>query len=134
MDDEHFLTTLTRAGATALVIGVVLILVLPRHAGILLDYVDDVTVAFCFTFFGHYVERLLLAVPDVDVGLGRFVRVAGWFAGGLWCYVVARWLWTHYGRSLSELPGLVWGGVFFVAVELVVHAWLKARGRPSFYG
>src|SRR2546428_368548 len=59
--------------------------------------------------------------------------VALWFAGGLWCYVVARFLWVKYGRDLNELPSLIWGGVLFIAIELVVHAVLHARGRPSFY-
>ena len=76
---------------------------------------------------------LLLALPKIETGAGRLVRVAGWFAGGLWCYVVARWLWLRYGRDLNDLPGLVWGGVFFIGLELVVHAALKARGQPNFY-
>ena len=27
----------------------------------------------------------------------------------------------HYGRELRDLPGLVWGGVFLVILELVVR-------------
>src|SRR5204863_142820 len=78
------------------------------------DFVDAFSVAFCFTFIGHYVELFLLALPNIETGLGRVVRLAGWFAGGLWCYIVARWLWLLYGRDLNELPGLMWGGVFFI--------------------
>jgi hypothetical protein len=77
---------------------------------------------------------LLDRIPQIDVGVGRIVRLLGWFAGGLWCYLVARWLWTHYGRDVQDLPGLVWGGVFFVFLELFAHAIVKTRGRPSFYG
>jgi len=133
MGGERFLTTLTRTAAGALLLGLLLVLVLPRHAGLLLDYVDAFTLAFCFTFIGHYVEVLLLALPKIETGAGRLVRVAGWFAGGLWCYVVARWLWLRYGRDVNDLPGVVWGGVFFIGLELVVHAALKARGQPNFY-
>jgi len=32
--------------------------------------------------------------------VGPMVRVIGWFAGGLWCAVVARWLWIRFGREL----------------------------------
>jgi len=46
---------------------------------------------------------------------------------------VARFLWVKYGRDLNELPSLVWGGVIFIAIELVVHAVLHGRGRPSFF-
>jgi len=49
------------------------------------------------------------------------VRVIGWFAGGLWCAVIARWLWIHFGRELGELPGLIWGGVLLVVLELVAR-------------
>src|SRR2546427_7786111 len=57
-----------------------------------------------------------------ETGPGRLVRLAGWFAGGLWCYLVARWLWIRYGRDLNDLPGLVWGGAFLVVLELIMSA------------
>jgi hypothetical protein len=133
MDREPFLTTLTRNTVAAGLLAVVFLLTVPRHASLLWDYVDVFTLAFCFTFLGHYVDAPLLAIPGIQVGLGRIVRLLGWFAGGLWCYVVARWLWSHYGRDPHDLPGLLWGGAFFVGLELVAHAAMKARGRPSFY-
>jgi hypothetical protein len=133
MDREPFLTTLTRNTVAAGLLAVVVLFTLPHHAGVLWDYVDAFTLVFCFTFLGHYVDALLLAIPGIQVGLGRIVRPLGWFAGGLWCYVVARWLWSHYGRDPRDLPGLLWGGVFFVGLELVAQAAMKARGRPSFY-
>ena len=134
MGGERFLTTLTRTAVVAGLLAIVFLLALPRHAGIFWDYVDTFMLAFCFTFLGHYVDALLTAIPQIDVGVGRIVRVLGWFAGGLWCYLVARWIWAHYGRDLHDLPGLVWGGVFFVCLELAAHAAMKVRGRPSFYG
>lgn len=98
------------------------LIVLPRHASLLWDFVDIFTLAFCFAFLGHYVDVLLLALPGIETGPGRIVRVAGWFAGGLWCYLVGRWLWVRLGRDLAELPALVWGGLFLVVLELVIHA------------
>lgn len=118
---EPLLKTLTRSTVAAAVLGAALLLVLPRHASLPSDFVDAFTVAFCFTFLGHYVDRLLLALPDIRTGVGPVVRVAGWFAGGLWCYVIARWLWIRYGRELGDLPGLLWGGVFLVVLELVAR-------------
>ena len=116
---EPFLKTLNRSAVTAAVMGAALLVALPRHGSLGSDFVDVFTVAVCFTFLGHYVDRLLLALPDIRTGVGPVVRVAGWFAGGLWCYVIARWLWMKYGRDLGDLPGLLWGGVFLVALELV---------------
>ena len=118
---EPFLKTLTRSTVVAGALGVVLFLAFPRHASLASDFVDVFTVAFCFTFLGHYVDRLLLALPGIRAGVGPVVRVVGWFAGGLWCGVIARWLWMQYGRDLRELPGLIWGGVLLVVLELVAR-------------
>jgi hypothetical protein len=63
------------------------------------------------------VDAALEALPGIDIGAGPLVRVVGWFAGGLWCAVVARWLWHLYGRDLAELPAVWWGGVLLVLSE-----------------
>jgi hypothetical protein len=118
---ESFLKTVTRTTVVAGALGVVLLLALPRHASLVSDFVDAFTVAFCFTFLGHYVDQLLLALPGIRTGVGPGVRLVGWFAGGLWCAVIARWLWMRYGRDLGELPGLIWGGVLLVILELVAR-------------
>ena len=119
---EPFLKILTRNTIAALLLGAVFLLVFPRHGSLAADFVDTFAVAFCFTFLGRYVDAIVLALPEIESGVGPLVRVAGWFAGGLWCYIVARWLWVHLGRDLSELPALVWGGVFLVALELVMNS------------
>jgi hypothetical protein len=118
---EPFLKTLTRTSVVAGALGIVFLFAFPRHATIFSDFVDVFSVAFCFTFLGHYVDRLLLALPGIRTGVGPVVRVVGWFAGGLWCAVIARWLWMQYGRDLRELPGLIWGGVLLVVLELVAR-------------
>jgi hypothetical protein len=118
---EPFLKTLSRSTVIAGVLGVALLLLLPRHASLPSDFVDAFTVAFCFTFLAPYIDRLLLALPGIRTGAGPLVRVAGWFAGGLWCAVIARWLWMRYGRDLSDLPALGWGGVVLVVLELVTR-------------
>jgi len=119
--DEPFVKTLTRTAVVAGGLGIVFLLVFPRHGSLPSDFVDTFTVAFCFTFLGHYVDRLLLALPGIRTGVGPMVRVIGWFAGGLWCAVIARWLWMNLGRDLRDLPGLVWGGVLLVVLELVAR-------------
>ena len=120
-DGEPFLRTLTRTTVVAGVLGIVLLLAFPRHASLFSDFVDVFTVAFCFAFLAPYVDRLLLGLPGIRIGVGPVVRVVGWFAGGLWCGVIARWLWMNFGRDLRELPGLVWGGVLLVVLELVAR-------------
>jgi hypothetical protein len=97
------------------------------------DLLDGFTLAFCFTYVGHWVEVWLLKIPGIETGGGRLVRVFGWFGGGLWCYVLGRWILNAYGRDTSQLPSLMWGGLFFVALEFVVHALLQAAGKPNFY-
>ena len=107
--------------------------VLPHHGTPAWDVLDAFTLAFSFTYMGHWVETWLLKIPDIETSIGKVVRVVGWFAGGLWCYEVARWLLLLYGRNTAELPPLLWGGVFFVGLEFVVHELLQAGGKPNFY-
>lgn len=98
-------------------LGAVFTAILPRHGALGWDFFDALTVACCFTLLGGLVDGALQLLPDIDVGAGPLVRIAGWFAGGLWCAVVARWLWQQYGRDLADLPGVWWGGVAVVAIE-----------------
>ncbi|HYU10895.1 MAG TPA: hypothetical protein VEK77_16065 [Gemmatimonadales bacterium] len=124
---------LTRNTLLALPLALLLVALLPRHGTFGWDFLDAFTLAFSFTYVGHLVETLLLKIPGIETGAGKFVRVLGWFAGGLWCYELARWVLVLSGRNTSELPPLLWGGVFFVGLEFVVHGLLQASGKPSFY-
>jgi hypothetical protein len=119
---EPFLKTLNRATIAAVVLAFVLLMALPRHGSFAGDLVDVFTVAFCFTFFAPYIDGLLRAIPGIEVGPGRLVRFAGWFAGGLYCYLIGRWLWIRFGRDLNELPGLIWGGVFLMIYLPVMNS------------
>src|SRR2546427_10376884 len=95
---ERFLTTLTRSAALAAALGVVLYLVLPRQVGGWWAFLAAFSLAFCFTFLGHYVVVILLMIPEIPVGLGRVVRLAGWVGGGGWVYEIGRRLWRLYVR------------------------------------
>ena len=134
MNREPFLKTLGRNALLAAVLGLVFFAAFPRSDGALWDYFDVFSVALCFTLVGHYIEVLLLLLPGIETGAGKLVRLAGWFGGGLWCYVIARWLWLQYRRDLGDLPGLIWGGVFLVVLEMLLHLVLRTQGKPNFYG
>jgi len=69
---------------------------------------------------------LLTRIPGITTGAGPVVRLVGWFAGGLWCYELGRWVLLAYGRDTSVLPPLLYGGFWLVALELVVNV-LKPR-------
>ena len=124
---------LTRNTLLAVPLALVVMVMLPRHGTFLWDFLDAFTLAFSFTYVGHLVEALLLKIPGIETPGGKIVRVLGWFAGGLWCYVLGRWALVLYGRDTRELPSLMWGGLFFVGLEFVVHALLQASGKPNFY-
>jgi hypothetical protein len=125
---------LTRSTLLAVPLALLMYGTVLRHQGSLAwDLLDAFTLAFSFTYVGHWVEVLLLKIPGIDTPTGKVIRVVGWFAGGLWCYELARWLLLLYGRSTAELPPLLWGGLFFVGLEFVVHALLQMSGRPNFY-
>jgi len=124
---------LTRNALLAAPLALLLAAVLPGHGAFGWQFLDAFTIAFSFTYVGHLVEALLLKIPGIETPGGKIVRVLGWFAGGLWCYVLARWALVLYGRDTRELPSLLWGGLFFVGLEFVVHALLQASGKPNFY-
>lgn len=131
--EERFLTTLTRSAGLAAILTVVFLFALPRQGELKWDLLDDFTLAFAFAFVGHYVDVLLRRVPGIDAGGSRLIRVLGWFAGGLWCYVVGRWTLLAYGRDLALFPPLFAGGLFFLVLQLVLHRMRQASGRPSFF-
>ena len=120
---------LTRNTLLAVVVAVLVSLVLPSSY----DFLDAFTIAFSFCYVGYLVEKALLKLPGIETGGGRVIRVLGWFAGGLWCYVLGRWVLVAYGKDTSALPSLLWGGLFFVALQFLVHGILQASGKPNFY-
>ena len=124
---------LTRNTLLAVPLALLFVTVLPRHGTLGWDFLDAFTLAFSFTYVGHLVEVLLLRIPGIQTPGGKIIRVFGWFAGGLWCYELGRLVLLLYGRTTDELPPLVWGGVFFVVLQFVVHGLLQASGKPNFY-
>lgn len=124
---------LTRNTLLAVPVTLVLYAALPSHGTASWDLLDAFTLAFSFCYVGYLVEKTLLKIPDIETSGGKVVRVLGWFAGGLWCYLLGRWALVAYGRDTSELPSLIWGGMFFVAFEFVLHGLLQASGKPNFY-
>jgi hypothetical protein len=127
------MNALTRNTLLAIPLAFLFYMELPHHGNMAWDLLDAFTLAFSFTYVGHLVEVLLLKIPGIETSGGKVVRVVGWFAGGLWCYVLARWALLAYGRDNRDLPSIIWGGVFFVAMQFVVHGVLQARGKPNFY-
>jgi len=123
------MTALTRNTLLAVPLALVFFVALPRQGALGWDLLDDFTLAFAFTYVGYFVEVLLLKLPGIETGGGRLVRVLGWFAGGLWCYELGRWALVAYGRDLRAFPPLLYGGFFFVALQLFLHA-LKPRVAP----
>ena len=127
------MNALTRNTLLALPLALLVFVAVPRQGSLGWDLLAAFTLAFSFTFVGHLVEVLLLKIPGIETGVGRVIRVLGWFAGGLWCYELGRLALIAYGYSTQLLPPLVWGGVFFVGLQFVVHALLQASGKPNYY-
>ena len=131
---ETFSAVLGRNTLLGLALGAILLGVLPRSGTLAWDFLDAATIGLCFAYVGYAAERALMALPGIHSRGGRVVRVAGWFAAGLWAYLAGRVLWRLYGRDPTELPALVWGGGFLVVVELGLHAALAVRARSDFFG
>jgi len=117
---------LTRNTLLAMPLALIFLVTLPRQGTLGWDLLDDFTLAFAFTYVGYWIDVLLLKLPGIETGSGFFVRLVGWFAGGLWCYELGRWALLAYGRDTSVLPPLIYGGFWLVALELVLNI-LKPR-------
>jgi len=89
-------------------------------------------------FGGHWVDVLFLnwlrpRLPSAPA-VQRIARILVWFAGGVLLSIGARWTAAMFTPGRLEV-WLWWAiaGTLFVVIELVAHAALQMRGRPSFY-
>ncbi len=90
---------------------------------------------------GHFVELFFLNGLRPRIPTTRAVqviaRLATWFAGGV--VIAACMRATAIGLNDSPIRIRAWpawlfaGGIGFIVVELIAHAVLQSRGRPSFY-
>jgi hypothetical protein len=90
------------------------------------------------SFGGHWIDLFFLnwlreRLPSATL-VQRVARIALWFAGGMVLALGAR-LTAALIFSRPPATWLPWAvaGAAFVAIELVAHAALQFRGRPSFY-
>jgi len=119
---------LTRNTLLAIPLALLFFVTLRRQGTLWWDLLDAFTLAFSFTYVGYWVEVLLRKLPGIETSTGFLVRLLGWFAGGLWCYELGRWALLAYGRDTSVLPPLIYGGFWFIGLQLVLHI---LKPRPS---
>lgn len=131
---EPFRVTLIRTFGVALVVGV-LIALWSGHP----RYWPALSLLVLWPAFGgHWVELLFLnwARPRLPAAwpVQRGARFAFWFVGGIILAAGAR-LTASLVLSRPHIAWLTWAvaGVGFIAIELIAHAALQLRGRPSFY-
>ena len=89
-------------------------------------------------FGGHWVDLLFLnwvrpRLPSAS-HVQRAVRIGLWFVGGIVLAFGAR-LTAMLLLARSPVSWLPWAiaGTAFVTIELIAHAAMHFRGRPSFY-
>ena len=123
------MNALNRNTLLAVPVSLPIYLGLPKQGVLWWDLFDAFVLAFSFTALGYLIELVLRRLPGIETGIGTVIRIAGWFVGGLWCYVLGRWALLAMGRDTGALPPLIWGGVFLVALELVLHV-LQPTRRP----
>jgi hypothetical protein len=90
------------------------------------------------SFGGHWIDLWYLNWLRPRLSAGRAMhlatRIAVWFVGGALLAVGVR-VTMNALLVRPQLERLTWAtaGLAFIAIELVAHAALYARGRPSFY-
>ncbi len=132
---ESLRVTLTRTIGIALIAGAAL----ASRWGGLSQWPLTTTLMLWPSLGGHYVELAFLEIVRPRLSDSRAVhtpaRIAVWFVGGALLAIGMRFtaILLHAPRPL---PASIWwiGGFVFVALELVVHLALHARGRSSLYG
>jgi hypothetical protein len=90
------------------------------------------------SFGGHWIDLWYLNWLRPRLPAARSVQLAArlvvWFAGGVLVGIGVRMTASGlFGRP--RIGWLTWAtaGAAFILIELVAHAALQARGRPSFY-
>lgn len=131
---EPFRVTLTRTVSIALVAGAAVALA----AGDLRRWPAVSLLMLWPAFGGHWIDLLFLngLRPHLPANrlIHRLSRLLVWFLGGIALAAGAQLT----ARALFDRPPLFWltwatAGLAFVGIELVAHAALHLRGRPSFY-
>ena len=131
---EPFRVTLTRTLSIALVAGAAVAL----PAGGIQRWPAVSLLMLWPAFGGHWIDLLFLngLRPHLPANrlIQRLSRLLVWFVGGV---VLAAGV-ELTARALFDRPNLFWltwasAGAAFVGIELVTHAALHLRGRPSFY-
>jgi fatty acid desaturase len=90
------------------------------------------------SFGGHWIDLLYLNALRPRLPASRtlqcIARLAVWFGGGILLAGGVQ-LTLRFLVGRAPLVWLTWAiaGALFVAIELVAHAALHLRGRPSFY-
>ena len=130
---EPLQATALRTGTLALVFGTV-IFVASAHR---IRWPVAVLVALWPALGGHWVELSFLNMVKPRLAPQRYLhtlaRLVVWSVGGLAIALMMR----ATARTWSDTDiawRMVWfGGPAFIAIELVVHAALAARGMPNFF-
>lgn len=131
---EPFRVTLTRTVSIALVAGAA---VAVAAGGVRLWPAYSLLMLWP-AFGGHWIDLLFLNGLRPRLPSNRLIhqlsRLFVWFVGGV---ALAAGL-QLTARALFDRPTLFWltwgiAGAAFVGIELVTHAALHLRGRPSFY-
>ncbi|SRR6266540_587251 len=126
--------TLARNIAIALVVGATLAF-RKRDAGLLAPFS---ALALWFSLGGHYVEAAFLNGIRPRLSSARLTQVSArlgaWFVGGSMLYVLMAATAHVLPVQPPHLVSCWFGGLFFIGLELFVHAVLAIRGLPNFYG
>jgi hypothetical protein len=137
---ESFIRTVIRTIVTTTIIAIILFWshVFPTGDKSKLTLFEMIwSIVFCMVFGGHWLELLFInyikfALPE-NILLLYFIRIVYWFLCSIPLFFIADQVDNSFSHKTGHL-GLWWTfGVFYIGIELLMHALMQITSKKSFY-
>jgi hypothetical protein len=134
------LPALVRCAIAAVLVGTLFTINLyaTKDLHILVLWIANVVALFWMTFGGHWLELIyvdLIANHLPNELTQRLVRITLWFTVGSAIVLASAWTRGLFGLADYAVRDVTWtvAGLFFVAIQLVIHGTYWFFGQPSFW-
>jgi len=137
---EPFLQTIIRTIITTTIIAIILLLVhlFPAGDKSKLTLFEMIwAMVFCILFGGHWLELVFInyikfALPK-NIFLWYGTRIVYWFLCAIPLFYLMNFVANLFSYQAGHLGGWWVFGLFYIGIQLVMHAIMQIRVKKSFY-